>query len=123
MSKLSKEQMEKNKELEERLLEFAKQIIILAAKLPDTPANRVLRAQLIRAGTSIGANYLEACEAVSAKDFTYRIAVSRKEARETGYWLTLIAFVNSQLDGEIKSLKKECEEFVKIFNAIVEKFK
>lgn len=120
---VTEEQKRKNKELEERLLEFARQIILLAAKLPDTPANGVLRAQLIRAGTSVGANYLEACEAVSAKDFVHRIAVSRKESRETGYWLTLVAFVNPQFGKEISSLKKECEEFVKIFNTIVEKFK
>jgi len=76
--------------------------------------------QLIRASGSVGANYIEAEEALSKKDFIMRIKISRKEAKESKYWLELI---ESKMDRikEKESLIQEAAELTKIFGAIVEK--
>ncbi len=71
----------------------------------------------------MGANYREACEAESSKDFVHKIRVVLKEARETKYWLKLLLKNNPQLSDEIIKLGKECAELIKIFSSIVSKFK
>ena len=78
---------------------------------------------LIKAGTSIGANYREACEAESSKDFIHKIAVSKKEARETKYLLKLLLKTNPSFQNDIITLGKEANELVKIFASIIKKFK
>lgn len=80
-------------DLEERTLKLGKEIIQFAGKLPQTNITRSLIDQFIRSGTSIGANYAEANEANSKKDFINKIAISKKESKETQYWLKLIAEV------------------------------
>ncbi len=71
----------------------------------------------------MGANYREACEAESSKDFVHKIRVVLKEARETKYWLKLLLENNPALSEEIIKLGKECVELIKIFSSIVSKFK
>jgi len=90
--------------------------------LPKTLANIEDGKQLIRASGSVGANYIEAEEALSKKDFIMRIKISRKEAKESKYWLELI---ESKMDRikEKESLIQEAAELTKIFGAIVEKSK
>jgi len=78
------------KKLEKRTLEFAIAIIKLSAKLPNTPEGRVVRTQITKAGTSIGANYREANRARSKSDFRNKIKICESEASECQYWLEII---------------------------------
>lgn len=110
---------ERNKQLENRLLEFSRRVLDLASKLPR---GSDLRNQVIRSGTSPGANYIEACEAVSAADFVHRIAICRKELRETIYWLELILYACPGLTPVCRALADESKELVKIFSTILKKF-
>jgi four helix bundle protein len=112
-----------NKDLLDRTLKFSKEILKLARKLPKNIVNQPLIKQLVKAGTSVGANYREACEAESSKDFIHKIRISKKEAREAKYWLKLLLETNADFEEEIISLSKEATEFVKIFSSIVSKFK
>lgn len=112
----------KNKMLE-RTLNFSESLILLINKLPKTSANLIIFHQVIRSGTSIGANYREACEAESAKDFVHKISISKKEAKETLYWLELLIRTNPKFNNQIGKLLIETGEFVKIFSAICRKFK
>ena len=81
------------KELEKRTRQFAVRIIRLSMKLPDTPEGRVVRNQMTKSGTSIGANYREANRARSKADFKNRIKICESEASETQYWLEFIVDV------------------------------
>ena len=111
-------------DLEERTLLFAKKVRQFIPKLPGTISNREDSKQLVRSSGSIGANYIEANEAVSRKDFLYRIRLSRKEAKETVYWLRLISGSNGlELDKDLISLIREGQELKKILSAIIEKSK
>ena len=123
MAKKGFDRKKANQKLLERTLEFAKKILVLAQGIPKNSLNRPLIVQLIRAGTSVGANYREACEAESAKDFVHKIKIAKKESREAKYWLKLLLELNPDLKKEINALKKEAVEFTKIFATIVSKFK
>jgi len=79
----------------------------------------LLIAQLIRASGSVGANYREANEALSKKDFTYRIKISRKEAKESHYWLELLQEASPEYTDEIRILSTEALELKKILSSIV----
>lgn len=111
------------KELEDRTKKFALSLIKTLSGLSKTPASTILIKQVIRSGTSIGANYREACEAESAKDFVHKIKIAKKEAKETEYWLDLILSLNKVPVKELSLLLKETNEFVKIFSSISSKFK
>jgi len=110
-----------NFDLEERTLEFAKNVIRLCKKLPQNVINRELISQLIRASGSVGANYREANEALSKKDFKHRIKISRKEAKESHYWLELLKEANPEYTEEIDTLQTEAIELKKIFSSIANK--
>ena len=111
-------------DLEERTFQFAKAVRLFAKTLPKTLANIEDSKQLIKASGSVGANYIEANEALGKKDFLMRIKISRKEAKESAYWLRLIHETNG-LDkpDEAKALIQEATELKKIFSSIVEKSK
>ena len=81
-----------------RTLEFAKRIIRLCKKLPQDSINRELIGQLIRASGSVGANYREANDALSKKDFGHRVKITRREAKESHYWLQLLQEANSKFE-------------------------
>ncbi|MCX6704676.1 MAG: four helix bundle protein [Candidatus Woesebacteria bacterium] len=102
---------------------MSENLILLINKLPKTSANLVIFHQTIRSGTSIGANYHEACEAESAKDFVHKIRISKKEAKETCYWLVLLLKTNPKFKKELEGLSDEVSEFIKIFSKISSKFK
>ena len=87
----------KQYDLEERTLEFSKRVIKFCKGLPRTVINEEIGKQLLRAATSVGANYIEANESLSKKDFLMRIKICRKEAKESGYWLKLIETNNLAL--------------------------
>ena len=109
-------------DLEDRTLTFAKRCRILVKKLPKTTGNFEDGKQLVRSSGSIGANYIEANEALSKKDFIMRIKISRKETKETRYWLNLLdTGGNNELEIECQSLMKESTELMNIFGAIIRK--
>jgi len=102
------------KELLGRLLKFAIRIVLLSGKLPKTPAGFAIANQVIRSGTSIGANCEEAQDAFSVKDFLKTINISLKEAKETGYWLKVIKY-SGLLPGEhVDRELDECNEIIAI---------
>ena len=80
-----------SRELEKRTKKFAVRIIKLSAKLPNTPEARVIKTQMTKAGSSIGANYREANRARSKADFRNKIRICESEANETRFWLEVIA--------------------------------
>jgi four helix bundle protein len=111
--------LNKQFDLEERTLNFSKAVLNIARIVSKNETNIILLAQVIRSGTSIGANYREANEALGKKDFFMRIRISRKEAKETVYWLELILHNNPQMVDELQPLIKEATELLKIFSAII----
>jgi four helix bundle protein len=111
-------------DLEERTFEFAKRLLKFLDNLPQNTINFKLVDQCTRSGTSIGANYREANETDTQKDFLYRARICRKEAKETIYWLRLIDEFNDTIDSdELHFFLQESEEFVKIFSSIINKTK
>ena len=117
-------QNSKQYNLEDRTLELAKKVRVFVKKLSRTISNIEDGKQVIRSSGSIGANYIEANESLSKKDFVMRTKICRKEAKETIYWLKLVDINNIiNLDDERKLLIKETIELMKIFGAILEKCK
>ena len=113
----------KQYDLEERTLRFAKEVIGFVSILPKTMANSEIMKQIIRSSGSVGANYIEANEALSKKDFAMRVKICRKEAKESRYWLMLIEANGEDADKRRQSLIREATELMKIFGSIVEKVK
>ncbi len=112
--------MEKHYDLEERTQKYATEVNKLANLLPKTITNVENISQLVRAAGSVGANYIEANEALSKKDFIMRIKISRKEAKESRYWLYLVK--PNDAENVIKTdLINEATELIKIFSAILAK--
>ena len=115
-------QVQKKYDLEDRCLLFAGRIREFVKKLPRSIANIEDGKQVIRSSGSVGANYIEANEALSSKDFLMRIKISRKEAKESMYWLRLIVAENNMmLSHEKEMLTKEAEELMLIFSSIMRK--
>jgi len=110
-------------DLEERTLEFTKQVIGFVKTLPRTIANVEITKQLVRSSGSIGANYIEANEALSEKDFLMRVKICRKESKETVYWLKLTELKDRDDGKKRESLIEEAIQFTKIFSSIIEKSK
>ncbi len=114
--------MAKEQDICERTFEFAERIVRLCATLSENPGvSRTLSNQLLRSGTSIGANVEEAQGGQSRKDFLSKIAIARKEARETHYWLRLVAAAEMMKPERLTGLTQECDELVAILTAIVKK--
>jgi four helix bundle protein len=109
-------------DLEERTFVFTKNIIEFINKLDRNLSNTEISKQLIRSAGSIGANYIEANESLGKKDFSMRIKISKKEAKETRYWLKLL-ICNNDLEADRNKLVQEVTELMKIFGAILEKTK
>ena len=106
-------------DLEDRTAAFGEAVIAFARGLPETPLVRPLMSQLVRAGTSVGANYCEADEAESKRDFRHKIAICKKEARETRYWLRMVAAAAPEKREAARALWQEAKELNLIFGAIV----
>lgn len=105
-------------DLEERTSRFGEAIIAFARKLPLTEVMKPLITQIVRSGTSVGANYVEADDSVSWKDFRHNISRYKKEARETKYWLRMIVAANDSHRDEARTLWREAKELHLIFAAI-----
>jgi four helix bundle protein len=108
-------------DLEERTEKFAKNVLQLCKGLPKNTINIELIKQGVRASGSVGANYIEANESLSKKDFFNRIKICRKEAKESRYWLRLIISANQEVEKEINPLIQEVTELMNIFGSIVRK--
>ena len=117
-------QNSKQYDLEERTLKFAEDCRAFVRKLSKTIANIEDSKQLIRASGSVGANYIEANESFSKKDYYMRTKICRKETKESKYWLKLIEINNNQnLEDERKRLIQEATELMHIFGSIISKQK
>lgn len=108
-------------DLEERTAKFGENIIIFATKIPKNMVTTPLIGQLVRAGTSVGANYCEADDAGSKKDFAHKISICKKESRETKHWLRMIVVACAGMKVEARKLWQEAKELNLIFNAIHKK--
>jgi four helix bundle protein len=107
--------------LEDRLLVFSQNVITLCKQIKITVHNKNIISQLLKSSTSIGANYTEANDALGKKDFLHRLRISRKESKETIYWLKLLSVCESDFDLNLKVLIKECIEIRNILSAIINK--
>lgn len=108
-----------NYDLEKRTTEFSENIIVFLKTIERNIINAPLISQLIRSATSIGANYFEANGAASKKDFKNKICICKKEARETKYWLQLIAKSNPDKKEICRKFWQEAQEFTLIFSKII----
>ena len=108
-------------DLEERTARFGEAIIRFAKKIPQSPVNNRLVDQLVGAATSVGANYCEADDAVSKKDFRNKIGICRKEAKETKFFLRMVATAEEGLCAEARVLWQEAKELHLIFCSIFRK--
>lgn len=113
----------KKYDLEERTTLYGENIIEFALKVPKNQITSPLINQLVRSGTSIGANYLEANDTITSKDFIYRMGICRREARETGYWLKMITKAVPDIATYVASLQQEAKELNLIFSSIIRKRK
>ncbi len=105
-------------ELEQRTRRFAVKIIRLSITLPNTPEGKIVRNQITKAGTSIGANYREANRARSKADFRNKIKICEGEASETQYWLEIVADIEWKTWDQLKTEYEECSELLAIFTSI-----
>ena len=118
-SRVKRKAGEKTFDIKERTFEFGVRIVKLVGTLPRTVAGIEVGRQLVRAGTSVGSNTEEADGAVSRKDFVNHIRIARKEARESRYWLRMIAAAGLLDDPAIDALVAEAGELVRILSGIV----
>ena len=109
------------RQLEERTLLFAVRIIRLSAKLPNTTEGWVVRNQLTKAGTSVGANYREANRSRSKADFKNKIGICESEASESNYWITVIRMMQWLKIEETEWEFNESIELLSIFTSIGQK--
>ena len=111
--------LNKSYDIKIRSFEFALEILKFVSSLPKTVICRELGKQLIRSGTSVGANIEEADGSLSKKEFVYKIGLSLKEAKETKYWIKLLIDSGIPRKESAELLFKESEELVKIFGKII----
>ncbi len=104
-------------DLAERTTRFAARIVAFAGRMPRTPVTTPIITQLVKAGTSVGANNREADDSVSRKDFRNKIGYCRKEANETKYWLRITATAVPEMKEDARELWREADELHKIFRA------
>lgn len=108
-------------DIEERTFKFALRIVELSKNIPDTVASRIVVKQLLRSGTSIGANIEESHAGYSRDEFSYKVNISLREARETHYWLRLLKESGLAKSRQIDDLLDEANQIKKILGSIVSK--
>ena len=109
--------------MEKKCMDFAVRIVNLYKYLTYDKKEKVLSKQLLRSGTSIGANYAEATNAISKADFTAKIYISLKECTETQYWIKLLHRTNYINNDEYESILKDCNEILALLTTTVKKQK
>lgn len=115
--------MEKKKDIAERTFKFGVAVIKITNSLPKTPAGFTIANQLVRSGTSIGANVEEAQDGLTRKEFIRSMSIALKEARETRFWLRIVAESGILSTEKTKPILNEAEELIKILVTIVKKSK
>ena len=115
--------MEEKTDLNERLLEFATRIVRLVEALPKTLVGRRIGDQLLRSGTSVGANYEEAQAAESKDDFTPKLQIALKEIREANYWLRLLSRTGTVPIARLTSIQDESGQLLAMLSRAVAKTK
>jgi four helix bundle protein len=110
-------------DLEERTMKFAKDVISFVGTCPKTLVNTELTKQVVRSACSLGANYIEAKESLGKKDQAMRIRISRKEVKESRYWLQLFEIRRQEVEHKRNDLIGESSELLKIFTSIIGKIK
>lgn len=115
------ENKEFGKKLEKRTLKFAIAILKLSTTLPNSQEGRVIRNQISKSGTSVGANYREANRSRSKADFKNKIRICEGEISETGYWLKIIEEMEWNKGEIFFKIQKECNELMAIFTSISHK--
>ncbi len=119
---MSDKESKRDYDLEQRTLQFAKDVRYFIKKLPKSIITIEDGKQLVRSSGSVGANYIEANESLSKKDFVYRIKICKKEAKESRYWLNLLEIHNFEsFEDERLGLMQEAAELTKIFASIIRK--
>jgi len=114
-------QKTKKYDLEDRTQKFARSIIVFVRQMHrDIPSVEIMK-QVVRSAGSVGANYIEANESLGKKDFLMRIRISKKEAKETRYWLQLLEPKDKSEQDALQALIQEVEELMRIFGAILVK--
>lgn len=113
----------KKYDLEDRTAKFGEDIISFSKKVPRSPINDPLITQLVKCGTSTGANYSEADDAESRQDFRHKIGICKKESREAKHFIRMIVVAEPALKEEARILWQEAKELNLIFNAIYKKVK
>jgi len=111
--------IDKSLAFEERTIKFSEDVIYLLKTSKENSLTRPIFSQLIRSATSIGANYCEANNASSKKDFKNKIFICKKESHETKYWLRILASLLLDKKDELRKLYKECHELNMIFQKII----
>ena len=106
-------------DLEERTAKFGEAVLKFVKKISENTTTKVLVGQIVRSATSIGANYCEANDAESKKDFTHKIGICRKESKETKHWLRMIGVAVPEVVDEARQLWQEAKELNLIFSTIV----
>ena len=104
----------KTNQLSDRLLDFAIEVIKITDALPNTVAGRHVGGQLVRAGTSCGSNYEEACGAESRSDFVHKMSIVLKELKESRFWLRLISRIEMLPSNRIEPVLNECQQLCAI---------
>ena len=115
--------MSKDNLVSEKSMEFAVRIVNLYKYLVDEKRERIMSKQLMRSGTSIGANVREAIYAQSRKDFVSKLSIALKETSETEYWLELLSKTQYLTGSQYESLQKDCGEIARLLIAIVKSSK
>ena len=117
------EKSTKKYDLKERTAKFGEHIVLVCNKIQRSPVTDPLIIQLVKCGTSVGANYSEADDAESKSDFRHKIGICKKESRETKHFLRMLAVAVPALKEDFKALWLEAKELNLIFNAIYIKVK
>lgn len=123
MRKKMKDNKEWKNQFRERLLDFSVSILKVASKLPKAPAGFAIANQIVRSGTSVGANFEEAQDASSMRDFLQKLSIALREAKETYYWLKVIKKANLLEEVIIEKELVECNEIVSILVSCVKSAK
>ena len=121
--KFSMKQIKNSYDLEERTAKFGENIILFCRTLKPDVVSRPIIGQVVRSGTSIGANYMEANAACSKRDFQNKIYICKKEAQETKHWLRMLLTCFPERREEITRLWKEAQELTMIFQKITSSLK
>lgn len=106
-------------DLEDRTAKFAEAVIYLMKRIPNNYINGRMIEQLVGSGGSMGANYCEANEAESKRDFIHKIGICKKETKETKHWIRLLAIANPNFREDFKALWQEAQELLLIFSKII----